>query len=278
MRGKLLNHPGPLFSPSIEVPVQRENDKFNFTYMSFLIVFCSSVWTIIKKIKKGIMVSSSATAIANEMIKNKNHWCPSLRSSSSNLGSSSGRSGSQKVSAKKYADDLISRIPASCTTIYTDGSSWPTNPGPSGAGALVSMHGFPDTRLQASIGLGTNNLGEAWAIGMALSFLFCPARLTNSNSKFIVILTDSKLCVDSLKKGFSKNHNLDKLIQLILIFIRDHPLFTVKICWIPGHVGIPGNDVADELAGLAARANPIDLLSPPPFSFVIQGSLPSPSN
>ena len=267
VREKLINHSGPLFSSSIEVPVLRENDLFNFTYMSFLVVFCSSVWTVVSKIKKGIMVSNYAIAIANEMIKNKRHWCPPPRSSASNLGSSAGRSKSQKEAANKYAEDLISQIPTSCVTVYTDGSSWPTNPGPSGAGALVTMRGRPDTRLLASIGHGTNNLGEAWAIGMALSFLLRPDRLVNLPSKYIVILTDSKLCVDALKKGFSKNNALDKLIQLTLTLINTHPQFTVKLCWIPEHAGVPGNEIADELAGLDARGAPVDF--PSPLSFVI---------
>jgi len=84
---------------------------------------------------------------------------------------------------KKHLDpDLIDKetvvhnvIVSGCTTntvfCYTDGSASP-NPGPSGAGACVfdpSSGIVMD--LGASLGHGTNNTGELYALGMLFTHL-----------------------------------------------------------------------------------------------------------
>ena len=67
----------------------------------------------------------------------------------------------------------LSAIPTSAITAYTDGSSF-GNPGPSGAGACILIPGLrasEEFHLYEPLGHGTNNLGELWALAMALQFL-----------------------------------------------------------------------------------------------------------
>ena len=190
-------------------------------------------------------------------------WDPSKATTPKRFGQASKRSPAQLLAAKDYASQLICKIPSACTIIYTDGSAIP-NPGPSGAGAFILQPGLPPVRLSASLGLGTNNFGEAWAIGMAISYLLTSSQA--SPSRFCVILSDSQVCVNALRKGFCHDPKLNYLFQKIFSMLSDAP-FVVKPCWIPGHAGVPGNDEADRLAGLGSENFTKDCPPPEPFFY-----------
>jgi len=95
-------------------------------------------------------------------------------SSTSTYGSAGRRTPAQEAAAVALADHTIDAIDHNYTVVaYTDGASQ-GNPGPSGAGAIItypkwgaqaSMH---TEELSAGLGTGTNNLGELWAVGMVL--------------------------------------------------------------------------------------------------------------
>ena len=71
-------------------------------------------------------------------------------------------------------------------------------------------------------------------------------RVTNiSNTKY-VIYSDSKSAIESLKRYTHKNPLEIKIKQLInKLYLRG---VSIEVCWIPAHVGIPGNEKADEKA------------------------------
>jgi hypothetical protein len=80
------------------------------------------------------------------------------------VGSTSTRTKEQKIEAKARAEDLISRIPADHIVAFTDGSAKP-NPGPCGAGVYIRFPDGKEVDLASTIGPGSNNIGELWAMG-----------------------------------------------------------------------------------------------------------------
>ena len=103
---------------------------------------------------------------------------------------------------------------------------------------------------------------ELYAIEMAVSSVaYIP------NQKF-VIFTDSLSSLRCLSHGYS-THPSARKIQHEVSRINVHLDKTVKFCWVPSHVGIAGNELADIAAAGAAtcpeRIVPIfykDLLAP----------------
>ena len=72
----------------------------------------------------------------------------------------------------------------------------------------------------------------------------------------ITIITDSKSSIQALAKPFSENpivKNIHKMLH------SNGKLFS--LCWVPSHVGVPGNEKADRLAR-AAISNPQVLQTP----------------
>ena len=175
-------------------------------------------------------------------------------SRSANLGSSSGTP-EQKATARKVIATHLRRLPMDVRYIFTDGSAKP-NPGPAGSGVVIlstSDHSKHIHACSAALGIATNNTGELVAIGIGINL--CVA---DNYTKDIHIYTDSKLMHNALTFNHSAGVDNEQLIQLLRQRIRNYKRNTkanIHIKWIPGHSGIPLNDVADTLAGAGAEVS-----------------------
>jgi ribonuclease HI len=155
-----------------------------------------------------------------------------------------------KVSRKnKKGQEAIARldsIPSNSILIFTDGSAIP-NPGHAGAGAWVSIPGRPPFFLYEPLGHGTNNLGELWAIGMALQFLTdCIVQ------QDIFIITDSEWAIGKIVKCAPGTPEFDPLVRAIVALTNNLPGKTA-FSWVQSHRGLTRNEIADRLAKLGSR-------------------------
>ncbi len=178
--------------------------------------------------------------------------------------------------------------------IYTDGSSR-GNPGPGGWGAIVATH-----ERVTELGHGdkhtTNNKMELTAAIKALSFV------EDLGDAFTVdVRADSNYVINGITKwvfGWQKNGWMNskkeevanrKLWETLARTVADLQLSGCKITWkyTQAHVGIPGNERADEIATMCADgekvkfydgardAYEVDLVSTEPSS-VIKKKIKSP--
>ena len=88
---------------------------------------------------------------------------------------------------------------------------------------------------------------EAEGIKLALRFVLISTR----EERNFVVFSDSKSVLESL---LSYNHNnvlIKELLDLIRRIIRKDK--TIAFCWVPGHAGIVGNELADQAAKRALR-------------------------
>ena len=166
------------------------------------------------------------------------------------LGSAGKRTASQKKAAVAYGAQLLADILPNSLVAFTDGSASP-NPGPCGAGALLYHNVEPgwDTERFAALGQGTNNLGELWAVGLALQAAHARiSSLPEHPYKQLYVFTDSQFTRGILTLGWKSSQHA-KLSKVLKQYIRDFPV-PVLIEWVPAHVGIWQNERADKLADL----------------------------
>jgi ribonuclease HI len=175
--------------------------------------------------------------------------------SSSTFGSAGKRTPTQARAARDYATALLKSIPQNSVICFTDGSANP-NPGPCGAG--VFLYTKPPTikrELSISLGHGTNNVGELFAVGAAaqLTSQVCASR---TNFKHLFILTDSRLTKSYIDKTAKpKTAAMRRLVQAVHYAIDSGPELddiAVRTEWVPAHLGIVENEHADYLAGLGS--------------------------
>ena len=108
-----------------------------------------------------------------------------------------------------------------------------------------------DQEDSAALGHGTNNLGELWAIGMAMQV--AARRIDahpNAYDQF-TIYSDSQYSIGILTKGWKSSTHPALAHKLRLLF-RNFPI-PIHIEWVPAHVGIDSNERADELADRGAK-------------------------
>jgi ribonuclease HI len=178
-----------------------------------------------------------------------------IKRSSSRFGSAGNRTPKQEKTCIDYANHLINSIPSSAIIAFTDGSASP-NPGPCGAGAtLYAADGSGwEVEAHASLGHGTNNIGELWAIGMAVQ-LSVEALPTLPLITHLYILSDSQLSNDLLSgKSKASSPALRSLVEAVMFIITTiPPRVSLEIRWVPAHVGIERNERADKLAARGSR-------------------------
>ena len=176
------------------------------------------------------------------------------------IGSSAGTS-LQKATSRKVIATHLERLPTNTRYMFTDGSAKP-NPGPAGAGVVIinsNNHSENIHSYGAAIGLASNNVGEAIAIGIGIEI--CSA---DNYSGDIYIYTDSRVIHNALSHNHRAGAENDWLIQALKRCIRNYQATSnsrVIFRWIPGHSGIPLNEAADALAGkgsIISKKNLID--------------------
>jgi ribonuclease HI len=185
-------------------------------------------------------------------------------------GSAGRRTDRQKRQALAFGKSKIAKIPHHHFIAYTDGASKGNSTkkrSPCGAGAFLELPRQNDTRRGiedlAALGSNTNNYGELWGIGMALSLFLAHSQPNDT----LHSLTDSAHASISITK-----HHQPKSNRALVHAVRKlyyHALIDrhVHIEWVPAHVGIEGNERADGLAdegarqsGLGQHLRPLQLL------------------
>ena len=93
---------------------------------------------------------------------------------------------------------------------------------------------------------------ELVAIAFALNWLLEQAKSNNKHSK-VTILSDSLSALMSLKSGFSKSR--PEILQQILnnTTLLAKLGVSITFVWIPSHIGIKGNEIADSIAKQASK-------------------------
>ena len=150
-----------------------------------------------------------------------------------------GVSGRRAGTARKKVDGAEEAVPSprpGARVAFTDGAC-SGNPGPAGFGVVLFHSGFR-TELSVYLGKATNNIAELGAIRAALQAL-------EERTAPVDIYTDSDYSIGVLTRGWKAKANQELIADLkrLLAGFSD-----VRLNWVPGHVGVPLNERADELA------------------------------
>lgn len=163
----------------------------------------------------------------------------------SGFGKAGTRTATQAAAAASDARQRLADLPPGTTIAFTDGACM-GNPGRAGSGAVVVL---PDgRRAEASLALGeaTNNIAELRAIALALELLDDAALPAPAP---VALFTDSSYARGVLTQGWKAKAN-QELVADVRARLRARP--GVRVVWVAGHVGVEGNERADELANRGA--------------------------
>ncbi len=134
-----------------------------------------------------------------------------------------------------------------CVSLWTDGSTYPTNPGPDGGWAAI-LFGDDGKHIRALSGhfaAATNQRAEAYAVLYGLQALKMPCT--------VVVMTDSEYvirCLDALKHKRTLKANMDIWSKFSAVLGKHD----VSCKHVPGHTGVVENEWANKLAYEAAIA------------------------
>ena len=136
--------------------------------------------------------------------------------------------------------------------IYTDGSK---NAHGVGSGVAIFIQQKLAVQLQFRLGIRcSNNQAEQLAIVKALEAIETIDIPQNSPRK-IDLFTDSRIIVDLLKNANNHSYLFEEIRKRLSILDRAN--WIIEISWVKVHVGIYGNELADQLAKDATRNSDI---------------------
>ena len=125
------------------------------------------------------------------------------------------------------------------TKLYTDGSKRKEGVG----AAVVWDNGSRVASLPQEASIFS---AEAHAVSMALKVI------EEIDGQRFVIISDSKSVLKTMQ-NIRNNHPLCRKMIHDIHQLHNRANKNVEMCWVPSHIGIPGNEKADEAAVTAAR-------------------------
>ena len=152
---------------------------------------------------------------------------------------------------RRAAEETLSQLPPADVTVFTDGSAAAgTENG--GAGVVIWSGGREEARVQTAAGrFTTSYIAELHALNEACKYLEGITYPASDRIRGVRICSDSQSALRRLAEGpAQQTEKLPDEIWTRLMIIGQR--YRVDIQWVPGHAGIPGNEAADETAGLAA--------------------------
>ncbi len=172
-------------------------------------------------------------------------------------GSSTSISVHPKAQAKQDTLQRISDLPIDQPIFFTDGSAL-GNPGPCGSGVVLYKNGMNSAPVSTSIPVanpGTSYLGELAGIESALKTAVNLADTPSTNITEINIMVDCTSAILSTCKSPEEDSDHSTAIEAIrqhTYILSMHNIVT-KIQWIPGHVDLLMNEIADTAAKIGAE-------------------------
>jgi len=130
---------------------------------------------------------------------------------------------------------------------YTDGSKTRH-----GVGSGIALYIGTELALQEKFKLDTgcsNNQAEQMAINKAIEAIG-KIDLPQDTPRTAIIFTDSRISIDSIRNTKNHSHLIEEIRKKMTSLERAN--WNIELSWIKAHVGIVGNELADQLAKAAA--------------------------
>ena len=154
------------------------------------------------------------------------------------------KKGAKRAKGGKKARPAPSSFPQTpadgAVIAYCDGAC-SGNPGPAGLGVVI-RHAGRERRLGEYLGKGTNNIAELTAILRVLQ---------EAPDGPLTVYTDSSYAIGLLTKNWKAKKN-QALVAELREALDQRP--DTDFVYVPGHAGVPLNEIADELAVAAVSA------------------------
>jgi len=142
--------------------------------------------------------------------------------------------------------------------LYTDGSCMPTNPGPGGAGVWSAGNahlGIGPHKGSHPVGRRTTiNTCELLALRHALEHVLAnwPAAGQPAPSR-VVLLSDSQWAIHMIYQRWRARRGSHATLLAEIWRLIAQVQAPLEVRWVKAHVGVPGNEAADDQAKAAAR-------------------------
>ena len=189
---------------------------------------------------------------------------PSIHNIDLSVGSSNTRSTQQAKMAREVITNELSTIPTDSLVIFTDGSAM-INPGPVGAAIVVYKEGISSQPIifkESVSSRSTSYHGELYALKMAVEH--ASTFLTPGLTKEVHIYCDCRaamvaVCTTDLH---NTHQSLIEQIQTCITRLQTQLGVSVSLHWIPGHVNLIPNELADQAAKAAASSQDSESCDP----------------